>query len=428
MRQQRDYSLFTPLRASAVKVVLFFILIMSLGLGYVPISAQNILIYSTSHGGDHPRLVKKKKGVLRVEVSTFTPIEEIQVNDTLRKPQKKTSAVIDIPFDLKQGRNRFTISVKTKAGFETKDFFLDYYGPGEKPDSDTGNVLHINALVGLQYTDNADDEPKEVKGKKGVKLFIIVNPIYIEKIDATSSFIYRLVLLRDKYFADDEVVAELGFTQISAGWHNKVGFGSWELSLGNNNIGTKPNGVFGLLNTEHQLESDLFVAGTARITALSGNVIDFELKSTKRSMAFTESDTRDGNGNLYSLYLALKHSFRGWDGKLNALSESNDALGKYQDYTASAVGIGVGYPLSARWSLDTLLSSTRTTYKEKDPLYKDEREINTLNSLSVKGIYTFPEKKGQFFYTEFRVRNQTSSIEAKRFQTLSVAAAMIVSF
>ncbi|MCP4756428.1 MAG: DUF2860 domain-containing protein [Proteobacteria bacterium] len=426
MYLQRMISFRIPLDFHFIRIFGICAIIVLLGSGYVPIQAQNILIYSTSHSNTEPSQTTEGKGILIIEISTFTPILEIRINDETKSLQEKSSARFELPYTLKPGTNRFDVYVRTQAGTESKDFELFHITAETKAPVKDKKPYMVNILIGTMYTDNAESAPKEDPKISAGKLFFILNPIYIERLDDDSSLVYQAVLLREKYFGDKEISSELAFSQVGLSWLNEFGFGEWKLSLGGNNIGTKTQGVFGLSSAEHHQEADLFLSGHMRIKANEGNVVDLELKVTRKDVAFAESDNHNEDGNLSNLDASWALKVDEWHGKLSLGYELNDAFGKYMDYTTQSLGLGVGYPLG-KWTLDGQLGRKQTGYTETDIL-TDKKEKTSLNSLSIKGSYKFPKSPGRVFMADFKGKQQTSNLDSKKYRSFAVSAAMLFSF
>ena len=71
-----------------------------------------ILIFSLS-----PEKVKEQKGVLKIQISTFSPIQKVTVDGKPQKFPKAASLVwLKIPYLLKPGENFFEVYVKTQLG------------------------------------------------------------------------------------------------------------------------------------------------------------------------------------------------------------------------------------------------------------------------------------------------------------------------
>ncbi len=81
-----------------------------------------ILIFSLS-----TEKVKEQKGVLKIQISTFSPIQKVTVDGKPQKFPKAASLVwLKIPYLLKPGDNFFEVYVKTQLG-EAKETLRTLY-------------------------------------------------------------------------------------------------------------------------------------------------------------------------------------------------------------------------------------------------------------------------------------------------------------
>jgi hypothetical protein len=171
--------------------------------------AQNILIFSTSHNNTGPSELKKAGGVMKLVISSFSPIQEIRINDEVRQTQSTTTVQFEIPYQLQEGENNYSIKVITEEAERQKEFVLNYVKPeyAERPEKDPFRLI---TAAGLIYTDNTT-AAKEDK-TAGSKLFLTVIPQYRLAMDLKTDLLVQGIMMREKFSDSDLESLETVFT------------------------------------------------------------------------------------------------------------------------------------------------------------------------------------------------------------------------
>ena len=103
-------------------LLFIFILLISPLIAFSSKDEAEILIFSLS-----PERVKEPKGVLKIQISSFSPIQKVSVRGEPKKFPNGASLVwLKIPYKLKPGINTFEVYVKTNLG-ETKQIIRKIY-------------------------------------------------------------------------------------------------------------------------------------------------------------------------------------------------------------------------------------------------------------------------------------------------------------
>jgi len=387
------------------------------GFGISSAFAQNILIFSTSHSNTGPSQVDSAQGVLKLQISTFSAIEEIRVNDEVQALQGETSAQMDIPYELNPGENRIAVLVKTEKGEQTKSFVLNLIQTAKKPGEKAKKPFQFIVVGTVEQTDNATSvkEDKEADSKTGLTLI----PRYKTSLVEDDDLLLQGIVLREKYSNSELSSPQVEFMQLSASWLNKAGFGDWQVDAGYSDVGSTTAADA----TRADIESGAFIGGSVRLKALDNKNVSLGLKYLLKNTPETDSEAHDGDGGK----LAFNAS---WDKKLNPAKfqlsvgyEQNDAKGMYKDYTVTRLGAKGDYPLSKMLLLSGQLKSKQTAYAETDPL-KGEKEATSISTASVKGSYQLPIK-GLICAVAVTQKNQSSNITSKEYSTLLIGFSVI---
>ena len=133
----------------AVLLVLFFCILSP----NFTLSADNdteILIFSLS-----PEKVEEQKGVLKIQISTFSPVKEITVRGQPQKFPKDASLVwLKFPYMLNFGVNNFEVYVKTLHGEDKKTLRLVYETPELLRKAQLGDSFQLISIIGNSISDN----------------------------------------------------------------------------------------------------------------------------------------------------------------------------------------------------------------------------------------------------------------------------------
>ncbi len=402
-----------------VAIVLAGSLIMS---GYYSVNAQHILIFSTSHNNEEPTVLSESEGLLKVEISTFSPILELKVNEESKAPLNATRTTVDIPYSLKPGDNSYTVYVKTEATEEEREFILTLLEKGEVRSSKEKKPYQVIAILALTSTSNAENVSEDEQADSKYAYTII--PSYKLSLFDGHKLELKGILMREKHSNADYEDQELVYNHISLGWLNKSSGSDWKVEIGWADVGTKEIG--GTYDTA--VETGTYIGGRIGLAALDDKNIIFSGKYTLRDQPDpASSDDYEGDGGLLSMGIKWKKKFGQLSGYLKGGIDSNDAMGKYKDYTAMALGLSATYGLGKNATVGALLNSKQTTYAENDPL-KGDAETSQLTTLTLNGSYKLNLLGGIIFLGDITQKQKTTNIEGSEYTTSLMTLSIVYVF
>lgn len=390
-------------------------------LGSAPsLFAQEILIFSTSHSNTGPSVVEERSGVLKVEVSTFTPIQKFTINGASQPTTDRTRAKVYYPFNLKRGENSFKVFVKTEAAEETKSFVLEWVTKDEDEEKKSEKPWSVIAMASVTSTSNAENVAEDEKS--GLKIGLIAVPKFKMRA-AGQNFEFMGVLLREKFLDPELADEELEYTLISAGWLNKAGFGDWRLDVGWSDSGNEFTG----LTYDTAVETAIFVGAQFKLKALDRKRVILEGKYSLIDQPEEITSDYDGDGGLLSV--GAKWNRKNNDLFWNLLGglEMKDAKGMYQDYNMTYLGAEATYALSKITTLGGKFGFKSYSYKENDPL-KGDKESSSLMTITVNGSYTLKNLGGLMLAGDVTQKQKSSNIESLKYTTLLITVSGIYIF
>ncbi len=396
---------------------IFGLMLILIGLSAGTAWAQSILIFSTSHSNTGPSKIKEAEGVMKLVVSSFSPIREIQINGEISQAQPGTSISFEVPYSLKKGENSFIIKVVTAKAEGQKDFILNYIEP-EAKEVPAKKPFQLIAVAGLIYTDNVT-AVKEDK-KSDTKLSLTAIPQYRQSISPDSDLLVQAIIMREKFSDSKYEALETVFTQVDGKFMKESGFGDWQVTAGANDIGGKTEG-FG---ADTKVETNIFVGGAVQLNALDDKNVSLGMKYTLKNAEDPAHEDYDRDGSLFNINAAWKRKISGINGKLTGDYDFNDAKGLYNDSTAYGIGVGGKYPLDKQLTLSGKLDIKSTSYKESDPL-KGDKETYTLSTLSVGGSYKIPGLSGFIAVANLTAKQQSSNITSREYSENLVGVSLI---
>ena len=220
-------------------ILLFLLLLL---LVFIPISAWSaddeaeILIFSVS-----PEKVKEQQGVLKIQISTFSPIQKVTVRGKLQIIPKDASLVwLSVPYTLDPGVNVFEVFVITKLGEAKTVIKTIYETPAFLNKSKLGDPFQLISILGGTTNDNIDKVADNTTKSKAFSSSILFVPSYRFDVFEDSSIFLRGVLMGDQHHNGKFESKEILFKQASIEWEERESWvGVLTLSLGTNEAGTR---------------------------------------------------------------------------------------------------------------------------------------------------------------------------------------------
>lgn len=194
-----------------------------------------ILIFSLS-----PEKVEEQQGILKIQISTFSPIKQVTVKGKPRNYPKGASLVwLKIPYMLKPGVNVFEVYVKTKLGEAKKIIRIIYETPELLKKAKLGDSFQLITILSGVTKDNIEKVEDNKSKSKAFSTSILFVPSYRFDLFDDSSIFLRGVLMGDQHHNGKFESKKVLFKQASIEWEERESWaGVLTLSLGTNEAGT----------------------------------------------------------------------------------------------------------------------------------------------------------------------------------------------
>jgi len=299
-------------------------------MGYPAEEDPNVLIFSPSH--EVETYTREREGILKIGVTTFEPIRQIDVNGQLINQTGDTKAEFEIPYKLTQKITKFEVSVVTPSGLGRKDFTLHLGSREEGPSFRLISILSGQSLDNVDSS--ADGRPKTAATKSSITLV----PQFTWRFSKDNAVLVKGILLREKYAKKAYQSKETAFTQFTLEWELKdTWVGTLTSDLGWNDIRTD-NSVIStgknklIAETYFSMEMEQVPEkGTSFKTKLEGKNSNFIAKA-----ASIDDET---DATVTTLTLTGKSVFFDVTTQLDLQSENTNAVGINKDNSALKEGI-----------------------------------------------------------------------------------------
>ena len=347
----------------AVLFVLFFC-ILSPNFALSGDNETEILIFSLS-----PEKVEEQKGVLKIQISTFSPIKEITVRGKPQKFPKDASLVwLKFPYVLNFGVNNFEVYVKTLHGGEKKTLRLVYETPELLRKAKLGDSFQLISIIGNTISDNIEKAEDNDTKSKAFSSSILFVPSYRFDVMDDSSIYLRGVLMGDQHHDGEFESKEVLFKQVSLEWEERTSWaGDFTISIGTNEAGTRD--VPESASPRDSLSNKYKRATRDNIyTMKAKNEIDKETTwnwQIDRKKKLVEG-SNDDSGYSTSLLVGYVTPFFGLKTTIEGTYEDTDLNGQYDDTKALKSKLKVDYPITPV-SLGIQYDFSQTEDKVADP-------------------------------------------------------------
>ncbi|MCP4750502.1 MAG: PEGA domain-containing protein [Proteobacteria bacterium] len=369
----------------------------------------NILIYSQSHGP--VSYTKRRKGTIKIGITSFNPIRHIDINGKSLRIPDKTLVEQELPFTLPGKRIRFLISVITDEGKAQKKFVV-HYGSKPKPKIPPFRLI---AILKATKMDNLNSSPANVEKIGADKTAITLVPMYRISLGENSSLNLKGVLLREKFAQKDYQDKETSYTQLAAAFKKKKTFlGTFNCEVGANNV--KSNNQ-DMLQGENDLKTEVSVSAglEAKLGEKSTIKLDLKLKNQDSKIEVTDEDD-NADAKMLTFKTRFKFGFFGIKNTLKAKYGINDAVGKYKDYAVANIDFKQAVSLG-KWTPSWQYSMNQTDSGIVDPRLSVAgiKTKNTLGTLTLKLSYKLFSKTK--IALEYKNKKQASNVEAYNFES-----------
>ena len=216
--------------------LLLFLFLLSPQSAWSAEDEAEILIFSLS-----PEKVEEQQGILKIQISTFSPIQQVTVKGKPRNFPKGASLVwLKIPYMLKPGVNVFEVYVKTKLGEAKKIIRTIYETPELLKKAKLGDSFQLITILTGVTKDNIDKVEDNSSKSKAFSTSILFVPSYRFDLFDDSSIFLRGVLMGDQHHNGEYASKKVLFKQASIEWEERESWaGVLTLSLGTNEAGTR---------------------------------------------------------------------------------------------------------------------------------------------------------------------------------------------
>jgi hypothetical protein len=378
-----------------------------------------ILIFSLSADK-----VKEQKGVLKIQVSTFSPIQQVTVKGKSRKFPKGSSLVwLKIPYTLNPGVNIFEVYVKSKLGEAKKIIRIVYETPEFLNKTKLGDSFQLITILGAATSDNIEKVGESDSKSKAFTSNMLLVPSYRFDLFDDSSIFLRGVLMGDQHHNGKFESKKVLFKQASIEWEERESWaGDLTLSLGINEAGTREISVTSaprdsLSKKYKRATRDNIYTIKAKKKLDKATTWNWQLDRKKKHVEGSNENsgysTTLSTGYVTPLF-GLKTTFGG-------TLEDTNLNGTYADTSALKAKIKVDYPISSI-ALGLQYDFSQTEDKiAKSPADKTKTRNRAL-SLSLN----YPAASWCIFGLTQKNESQSSNIEGKTYKVNSTQLQVIL--
>jgi len=323
-----------------------------------------ILIFSLS-----PEKVEEQKGVLKIQISTYSPIQEVTVRGKPQKFPKDASLVwLKFPYILNFGVNNFVVYVKTLNGEAKKTLKLVYETPELLRQAKLGDSFQLISIIGNTISDNIEKAEDNATKSKAFSSSILFVPSYRFDVMDDSSIYLRGVLMGDQHHDGQFESKEVLFKQVSIEWEERASWaGDFTLSIGTNEAGTRD--VPESTSPRDSLSKKYKRASRDNVYTMKAKK-ELEKETTwnwqiDRKKKLVEG-SNDDSGYSTSLLVGYVTPFFGLKTTIEGTYENTDLNGQYKDTKALKSKLKVDYPIPPV-SFGVQYDFSETENKNADP-------------------------------------------------------------
>ncbi|MDH4246188.1 MAG: hypothetical protein OEW39_00030 [Deltaproteobacteria bacterium] len=284
----------------------------------------------------------------KAEISAFAPLEAVRIDGKAVAHPRETYAVVEASLVLKPGRNR--IVVEAKAGGQTvqQEFLITLKVPstaaavieGEPAEPEAG--FHLVSMAGAQRNSNPARVPPERQPQVGWRGYYVLVPRYDWAVAKGSTLRLQGIAAREAYYAKKDHGLEVEFTQAMAQWiQGAPENGEWQAGLGVNIVDQRYRT---LMQGRFRVEQDAFLGAGYRRAGAGAALWGVGLELKRQDMAQDPGDPeRVADATVVTLNAQTEDDLMGGHGKARLQVVKNNALGKYQRFTAVQLALEQAY-------------------------------------------------------------------------------------
>ena len=325
---------------------------------------SEILIFSLS-----PEKVEEQQGVLKIQISTFSPIQEVTVRGEPQKfPKDATLVWLTVPYMLGPGVNVFEVYVKTKLGEAQTIIRTIYETPEFLNKSKLGDPFQLISILGGTMNDNIEKVADNTTKSEAFSSSILFVPSYRFDIFEDSSIFLRGVLMGDQHHDGEFESKKILFKQASIEWEERESWaGVLTLSLGTNEAGTRdvPESTDprdSLSKKYKRATRDNVYTLKAKQELGEGTTWNWQIDRKKKSV----EGSHDDSGSSTTLTAGYVTPLFGLKTTFGGTLEDTNLNGTYKDTEAKKAKLKVDYPIPPV-SLGVQYDFSETENKVADP-------------------------------------------------------------
>ena len=407
-------------------LLMLFLFLLSFQSAWSAEDEAEILIFSLS-----PEKVEEQQGILKIQISTFSPIQQVTVKGKPRNFPKGASLVwLKIPYVLKPGVNVFEVYVKTTLGEAKKIIRTIYETPELLKQAKLGDSFQfINILSGVTK-DNIDKVEDNSSKSKAFSTSILFVPSYRFDLFDDSSIFLRGVLMGDQHHNGEYESKKILFKQASIEWEERESWaGVLTLSLGTNEAGTREipetsTPRDSLSKKYKRATRDNVYTLKAKQELGEGTTWNWQIDRKKKSV----EGSHDDSGSSTTLTAGYVTPLFGLKTTLGGTLEDTNLNGTYKDTEAKKAKLKVDYPMPPV-SLGVQYDFSETENKVADP---DVTCVTTCNKKTKNRnqVYTlslnYPAAAWCIFGLTQKHERQSSNIIGKNYKVNSTQLQVIL--
>ena len=400
--------------------LLLFLFLLSPQSAWSAEDEAEILIFSLS-----PEKVEEQQGILKIQISTFSPIQQVTVKGKPRNFPKGASLVwLKIPYMLKPGVNVFEVYVKTKLGEAKKIIRIIYETPELLKKAKLGDSFQLITILSGVTKDNIEKVEDNSSKSKAFSTSILFVPSYRFDLFDDSSIFLRGVLMGDQHHNGEYASKKVLFKQASIEWEERESWaGVLTLSLGTNEAGTRdvPESTSprdSLSKKYKRATRDNVYTLKAKQELEKGTTWNWQIDRKKKSV----EGSNDDSGFSTTLAAGYVTPIFGVKTTFGGTLEDTNLNGAYKDTEAIKAKLKVDYPIPPV-SLGIQYDFSQTEDKVADPsLDGKTKNRNQVYTLSLN----YPAAPWCIFGLTQKQERQSSNIVGKTYKVNSTQLQVIL--
>lgn len=406
--------------------LLLFLFLLSPQSAWSAEDESEILIFSVS-----PEKVKEQQGVLNIQISTFSPIQEVTVRGEPQNfPKDATLVWLSVPYMLSPGVNVFEVYVKTKLGEARKIIRTIYETPELLKKAKLGDSFQLITILTGVTKDNIDKVEDNSSKSKAFSTSILFVPSYRFDLFDDSSIFLRGVLMGDQHHNGENASKKVLFKQASIEWEERESWaGVLTLSLGTNEAGTRdaPESTSprdSLSNKYKRATRDNVYTLKAKQELEKGTTWNWQIDRKKKLV----EGSNDDSGFSTTLAAGYVTPIFGVKTTFGGTLEDTNLNGAYKDTEAIKAKLKVDYPIPPV-SLGIQYDFSETENKVADPSLECVTTCNR-KTKNRNQVYTlslnYPAAAWCIFGLTQKHERQSSNIVGKTYKVNSTQLQVIL--